>query len=111
MAATDIATARVTKSRPRNEIGPVARQRIRWGYFFLMPWFIGFLAFQLLPIVFTLFLSFTDYKANVEFAPGNFKFIGLNNYAHLFNDPDMLHSMGVTLKFVVIACQSDWPSR
>ena len=103
MAATDIATARVAKARPKNEIGPIARTRIRWGYFFLMPWFIGFLAFQLLPIVSTLFLSFTDYKATVEFAPGNFNFVGLNNYARLFNDPDMVRSLGVTLKFAVIA--------
>ena len=36
------------------------------GLFFLLPWIIGFLAFQLLPIILTIFLSFTDYKANVR---------------------------------------------
>ena len=45
------------------------------------------LAFQLLPIIFTVFLSFTDYKANSEFAPGNFNFAGLDNYQRLLSDP------------------------
>jgi len=83
--------------------GNGARQRLRWGIFFLTPWFIGFLAFQLLPIVFTFFLSFTDYNATKEFTPENFKLIGLDNYAKLFNDPDLLNSLGVTLKFALIA--------
>jgi multiple sugar transport system permease protein len=81
----------------------MARQRRWWGYFFLLPWVIGFLAFQLLPIVSTIFLSFTDYNATKEFAPGNFALVGLANYARLFSDPDLVRSMGVTLKFALIA--------
>jgi multiple sugar transport system permease protein len=56
-----------------------------------------------LPILFTVFLSFTNYSATKEFAFGNFDFVGLSNYAHLFNDPDLLNSLGVTLKFTLIA--------
>jgi multiple sugar transport system permease protein len=69
----------------------------------MAPWFIGFLAFQLLPIVSTIFLSFTDYSATKEFAPGNFNMVGLNNYGRLFTDPQLIQSVGVTLKFAVIA--------
>jgi multiple sugar transport system permease protein len=87
----------------RKQRSALALKRLRWGLFFLTPWFIGFLAFQLLPIVFTFFLSFTDYNATKEFAFGNFNFIGLNNYAHLFSDPDLLNSLGVTLKYALIA--------
>jgi multiple sugar transport system permease protein len=68
-----------------------------------MPWFIGFVAFQALPILFTFFLSFTDYNATKEFAPENFKIVGLDNYIKLFSDPDLLNSLGVTLKFAAIA--------
>jgi len=67
-----------------------------------MPWIIGFLAFQLLPILFTVFLSFTDYSASSEFKRGNFNFVGLDNYKHLLIDPLALPSMGVTLKFALI---------
>lgn len=102
MAATSKATRRVT-ARRGNQLGPIARQRRRWGYFFLMPWFIGFLAFQLLPIISTFFLSFTDYSATKEFKLGNFNFVGLANYMHLSNDPDLVHSMVVTLRFAAIA--------
>ncbi|MBN9389249.1 MAG: sugar ABC transporter permease [Chloroflexi bacterium] len=81
----------------------VAMQRLKWGLFFLSPWFIGLLTFQLLPIIFTFFLSFTNYSATKEFAFGNFDFVGLSNYARLFSDPDILNSMGVTIKYTLIA--------
>src|SRR4051794_22131854 len=103
MAATDVAKPRVARPRAKNEIGPIARRRIKWGYFFLMPWLIGFVFFQILPIVATVFLSFTNYNATKEFAIGNFNFVGLNNYGRLFSDPDLIRSLGVTLRFAVIA--------
>jgi multiple sugar transport system permease protein len=67
-----------------------------------MPWLIGFIFFQLLPILFTFFLSFTDYAATSEFKLGNFNMVGLENYQHFFADPIVLPSMGVTLKFALI---------
>ncbi|MFL5732203.1 MAG: hypothetical protein ACJ78Q_03300, partial [Chloroflexia bacterium] len=94
MAATDVAKPRVARPRAKNEIGPIARRRIKWGYFFLMPWLIGFVFFQILPIVATVFLSFTNYNATKEFAIGNFNFVGLNNYGRLFSDPDLIRSLG-----------------
>lgn len=81
----------------------MGRARTRWGIFFLMPWLIGFVAFQALPIVATIFLSFTNYSATKEFAPGNFDMVGLSNYGRLFSDPQLLQSLGVTLKFAIIA--------
>lgn len=103
MTTSDRTLTRAVKARTRNEIGPIARRRVRWGWFFLSPWIIGFLAFQLLPIVFTIFLSFTDYSGTKQFAPGNYNIVGLANYARLFRDPDMIRAMGVTLKFALIA--------
>lgn len=80
-----------------------AKQRTRWGWFFLAPWIFGFFAFQLLPILFTFFLSFTDYSGSSEFKLGNFNFVGLANFQKLFTDPIAIPAMGVTLKFALIS--------
>jgi multiple sugar transport system permease protein len=87
-------------SRPR--ISAHTRRQWSWGLFFLLPWIIGFFAFQLLPIAFTIFLSFTDYAGTSEFKLGNFNFVGLENYQRLLIDKIALPSMGVTLKFALI---------
>ncbi len=86
----------------RTRISAHTRRQWTYGFLFLLPWIIGFFAFQLLPILFTLFLSFTDYAASSEFKLGNFNFVGLENYKHLFVDPLALPSMGITLKFALI---------
>lgn len=81
-----------------------AFRRRQWtnGFLFLLPWIIGFFAFQLLPILFTFFLSFTDYRAASEFRLGSFNFVGLANYRTLLEEPIALSSMGVTLKFALV---------
>jgi len=88
------------RARPR----VTANTRRQWitGFLFLLPWIIGFFGFQLLPIAFTFFLTFTDYSATSEFKWGNFHFVGLDNYLHLFKDPLALPSMGITAKFALI---------
>ena len=100
MSAVTQTNTDTTKSR--RKASAYTRRQWFWGYLFLMPWLIGFLFFQLLPIVFTFFLSFTDYAATSEFKWGNFNMVGLENYRHLLVDPIILPSMGVTLKFALI---------
>jgi multiple sugar transport system permease protein len=78
------------------------RRELIWGIGFLLPWILGFFMFQLLPIVMTIFLSFTDYTGTKRFALGNFQMIGLSNFARLFRDIYALPAMGVTLKFALI---------
>ena len=58
---------------------------------------------DLLPILSTFFLSFTDYTGSKEFAFGNFNFVGLQNYARVFTDPQFGLSLGVTLRYVLFA--------
>ena len=63
--STVIQTKRVTApSKPR--ISAYTRHQWLNGFLFLLPWFIGFFAFQLLPILFTLFLAFTDYRGAIK---------------------------------------------
>lgn len=103
MSAANIAQPSAARmSTPKPKASALRRRERNWGLLFLSPWLIGFFAFQLLPILFTFFLSFTDYKGTSEFRLGNFNFVGLENYGRLFSDPQALPSMGVTLKYALI---------
>jgi len=102
MSAVAHTSTRANVASPRPRLSAHTRRQWTWGFLFLLPWTIGFFAFQLLPILFTLFLSFTDYTGAAEFKLGNFNFVGLDNYTRLFAELDALPSMGVTLKFALI---------
>lgn len=68
------------------------------GYVFIAPWLVGFLFITLVPMVLSLYFSFTDY--DLLSAP---VFVGLDNYKELiFNDERFHTSMWVTLVFVII---------
>ncbi|MDQ0232533.1 carbohydrate ABC transporter permease [Metabacillus malikii] len=72
------------------------RQNLK-GYLFISPFVIGFLAFTLIPIVTSLYLSFTKY--NLFGAP---VWIGLENYQKMFTqDPRYWQSLKVTLIYVL----------
>src|SRR6266550_2236132 len=95
MAAPSIARPR---SLPR--FSGLAWRRARWGYVFIAPWIIGFLAFTLFPMVATLAFTFT----NINLAQAEpLKFVGLRNYETLINDRQTWDSFGVTLKFALLA--------
>jgi len=91
-----------SRPQPQRKVYTLQRRQTAWGLLFLTPWFIGFFGFQLLPIIMTIFLSFTDYTGTKEFVPGNFNFVGLGNYAKLFSDLYAVPSMMVTLKYAAI---------
>ncbi|TBL79404.1 carbohydrate ABC transporter permease [Paenibacillus thalictri] len=69
------------------------------GYLFLSPWIIGMLVFTFIPIVLSLYFSFTDYEMfNTP------KWVGLDNYKNIFtNDEQFLESLSVTFRYVLIA--------
>jgi multiple sugar transport system permease protein len=98
-----ITRAALSPAPARRRVSARTRREWAYGLLFLSPWLIGFLVFQLLPILFTILLTFTDYRGSSEFRLGNFNFVGLDNYKHLFEDPAALPSMGVTLKFALIS--------
>ena len=57
---------------------PLARREARWGYIFISPWIIGFLAFTFLPMVATFVFTFTNINLAQE---EPLAFVGLDNYA------------------------------
>nr|WP_314845499.1 sugar ABC transporter permease [uncultured Microbacterium sp.] len=68
------------------------------GYAFLTPWLIGFFGLTAVPMIYSLYLSFTKYNI---FQPP--KWIGFDNYVRLFtNDPNFIQSSQITLIYVFI---------
>ena len=70
----------------------------RAAYAFLAPWLIGIFGLTLIPMVYSLYLSFTNY--GLLAAP---KWIGLKNYQLLFQDPNFLQSVKVTFQYVIFS--------
>jgi multiple sugar transport system permease protein len=68
------------------------------GLAFCGPWIIGLLAFRAYPILAAFWYSFTDYHGMMTPT-----FVGLQNYAHLFEDPDVGNSVQNTLIYTVMA--------
>jgi len=63
-----------------------------YAYLFLLPFFITFIIFQLYPMVYSIYLSFTDtYVIGAETFDG--KFIWFKNYETLWNDPQFWQSI------------------
>ncbi|MDT8445391.1 MAG: extracellular solute-binding protein [bacterium] len=65
---------------------------------FLAPWLLVFVAFSLYPIVHSIYLSFTDYRATDSGAPA---WVGMENYSRLVVDPHFLAAMGNSFFFVL----------
>ena len=78
MAATTAITARAL-ARPRRRL--LTGQAIE-GYLCIAPWLIGFVCFVAGPMMAALIISFTDWS--MLSAP---EWVGLGNYAKLFEDP------------------------
>lgn len=75
------------------------------SYAFLAPWLLGFFILTLYPMIFSLYLSFTQY--NILQPP---KWIGIRNLLVMFagsaqypRDERFLHSLFVTFRFVFIS--------
>ena len=70
-----------------------------WGYVFIGPWLIGLVLFTAGPMIVSMVLSFTDFDL---VHPDSLKFIGLDNYARMATDPNVLTSVLVTFKFAAV---------
>jgi multiple sugar transport system permease protein len=60
----------------------------KWGYFFIAPFFIVFIIFQLIPLVSTIYNSFFEnYRVGLQQVGPNF--VGMNNYATIITNGDL----------------------
>src|SRR5688500_227372 len=82
----------------RRKPGRATREEERAAYVFLSPWIAGFVFFLLVPLLWAIWLSFTDEQL---LRPG--QFIGLQNYVRAFtDDPSFYKALQVTLTWIVI---------
>jgi len=69
------------------------------GYLFIAPWIIGFLIFTLGAMLYSLYISFSDYRLVTNTATP----AGISNYQQLFEDPKVMLSLSNTLFFAIMA--------
>ena len=84
-------SVRSTRSKTNN------RRSVTAFYLTISPWLVGFLAFTLLPILISLYASFTDW--DLLSSP---VWVGLDNYERMAADPKFWQSLKVTAIYTLI---------
>jgi len=102
-AGSEAQQARGATPAPRARSSRSLRNAIRKDklapYLFLLPWLIGFFVITLGPMLYSLYLSFTNYSML-----GDPSWVGLDNYIKMFtNDAKYLDSVRVTLVYVFVS--------
>ena len=83
-----------TKKKPSK----MARREARNFYIYIAPWLAGFIVLTLYPMLYSLYLSFTDMNL-----AGKGKIVGFENWVYAFTkDPLFFKAFGNTLKYVVM---------
>ncbi|HEX4052991.1 MAG TPA: extracellular solute-binding protein [Tepidisphaeraceae bacterium] len=93
----------------RQKLGSIDRKMERIGWLCISPWFIGFLALTLGPMVMSLLLSMTRWTAMTPVSGA--QFVGLDNYRHMMGgafksysyDDDFGPSLRVTAYYALLA--------
>lgn len=67
------------------------------GFFFILPWLIGFIIFKLYPFGSSLVYSFTDYHLFNGISK-----VGLMNYVDIFTDDKITRAFNVTFKYAFL---------
>jgi len=91
---------RVVARTPRRlafRLGGLSDRAIAW--LFVAPSVVLLLAINIFPLLWTIQLSFTNYRANRPNAP--IRYIGLDNYRDILTDPEIWHAMRATAHFVL----------
>lgn len=68
------------------------------GYVFAFPFIFGFFAITFIPMLMSLYYSFTNFNLRADPT-----WVGLENYIRLFNDARFINSVMVTLRFVLVS--------
>jgi multiple sugar transport system permease protein len=95
MTAVEAASAPVDERRPGRR--RAARRNVVTALLFLAPWIVGFCVFTAWPLIYSAYLSLTDYDVIND--PD---FVGFDNYVELFSDPKIALALGNTLFFTAV---------
>ncbi|WP_405552227.1 carbohydrate ABC transporter permease [Streptomyces canus] len=77
-------------------------RQTRAAWILAAPFLALFLAFMLLPVVWSLLMSLTDTQSADLRTPLNVSFTGFDNYVRLFEDEQFVHALRNTAVFVVV---------
>ncbi|UKS28169.1 sugar ABC transporter permease [Paenibacillus sp. HWE-109] len=69
-----------------------------YAILFLAPFLVGFILFNLIPILFSVILSFVDYN---KLGPLNMDFVGWKNYVNIFSDDQAINGYLKSLMFTL----------
>jgi len=69
------------------------------GYLFASPWIVGFLIFVVVPLAFSIYWSFTDYRVTSN-APANW--VGLENYKTILLDDDNFRASLINTLYLTV---------
>ena len=78
-------------------LSAAARREQNWGWFMVAPTIIGLLILNVWPFIQTLYASFCEHLGF-----GHYKFIGLENYANMFQDADFWKATWNTVYFCIL---------
>lgn len=76
------------------------KQKQKWGRLFVLPACLIIFCFVVYPLVYTFYLSFTDYNFAFDLEP---TFVGLQNYIDMFKDKLFLEALSNTLLLSAIS--------
>ena len=96
MAMVGDRMAEATPGQMAKRLRGLSDRTIAW--IFIAPTILLLLAVNVFPLLWTIYLSFTNYKANRS-TP--IRGVGTDHYSSILSDPDMWHSMQVTAHFVI----------
>lgn len=91
--------------RVANATPPVIADKIRGlsdraiAWLFVTPTIVLLLAINIFPLIWTVYLSFTNFRVNRPNAP--VKFVGLDNYKQILTDGDIWITMQATAHFLI----------
>ena len=80
---------------------PAGITRDKGAIIWMIPWIIGLLLINLIPMVYSFYLSFANPPRFLQGGPF-FDWVGIQNYVRAFQDPRFLQSLRVTFIFVFI---------
>ena len=95
---TGTGTGTGTGRRRPSRRGPIGRSTARAGMLLVAPAALYVAIFQIVPVVYGLILSFTEYTPLQRGAP---TFVGLENYLSLLGDSDFLGALWVTARYTL----------
>lgn len=82
----------------RRKLSKRIRNEIEF-YLFVSPWITMFIALSIIPLLYGLMLSFTNFTGmNMD----HLRFVGINNYKRVFTDNDAMYSLGRTFLITAI---------